>query len=457
MNDQTTKRSALIVAASSSFVTPMSLSSVPLALPAIGKELGMSAVGLSWVATIFLMATAMFLLPAGRLADIRGRKKMFIAGMAVFTVGSAFCSLAPGSWSLLLARAIQGMGCSMIFSTGMAILTSVFPVGERGQALGVQVASVYTGMSIGPFIGGVITHFLGWRWVFVFPIPLALFTMAIAIWLLKGEWADARGERLDLVGAAIFALSILVLIPGSSDLPHLRGFILGAAGLAGLVFFVIWEQRCDQPVFEMRLFSENRIFAFSGLAALINYGATFAIAFLLSLYLQQVKGLPADTAGLVLVVQPVVMAVLSPLTGRLSDRVQPRILASVGMGLTALGLFMLAFLHSDTSMTFFIACLLLVGAGFGIFSSPNMNSIMSSVQKKHYGIASGAVAMMRLLGQMFSMAIASSVLAVIMGQVMLGPEHKELLMHSIQVCFYIFTGLCAAGIFASLARGRIQR
>ncbi len=456
MADQSLKRAVLIVASVSAFVTPFLAAATNVALPGIQSQFHMDAVLLAWVATSYLLSTAVFILPFGKAADIYGRKKVYVLGMAVFTGASLFAALAASSYQLLLARVLQGVGSAMIFSTSMAILTSVFPPTERGRAIGITVASVYIGLSAGPFLGGILTHNFTWRSVFGVVVPLGILACYLAARYLRGEWADARGEKLDLVGSAMYGAAIVLIIHGASSLPSTTSVWEMLIGLALFVTFSAWEFRVRWPVFNLELFTTNRAFAFSSLAALVNYSATFAVTLLLSLYLQYIKGLDPQSAGLVLVTQPLMMAAFSPLAGKMSDRIEPQKVASVGMALTTLGLFGMTFLESETSLVFIVANLLVLGLGFAIFSSPNMNAIMSSVDKRFYGIAAGAVASMRIIGQMFSMGIATVVLSWYVGRVEIAPAQYPAFVKSVEAAFLIFTVLCGSGIFASLARGKLR-
>jgi MFS family permease len=332
----------------------------------------------------------------------------------------------------------------------------VFPAGERGKALGINVAAVYLGLSLGPFLGGLLTQHLGWRSVFLVNVPLGLTIIALVWWQLDGEWAEARGEGFDLVGSIIYGLSLVAIMYGFSALPAMLGALLILVGVAGIVAFVWWEARVEYPVLNMALFRGNTVFAFSNLAALINYSATFAVAFLMSLYLQYVRGLSPQSAGLVLVSQPIVQAVFSPFAGRLSDRVESRTVATAGMAFTVVGLVLLTGLDDDTSLRFIVAILMLLGFGFALFSSPNTNAIMSSVEKRFYGVASATLGTMRLIGQMFSMGIAMLIFSLLMGKAQITPENYPSLLASANLAFTIFAILCFGGIFASLARGKVR-
>jgi EmrB/QacA subfamily drug resistance transporter len=450
------KRTATIVAALGSFLSPFMTSSVNIAMPVIGQEFSMDTVLLGWVATAYLLAAAMFLVPFGKLADMHGRKRIFTYGMGLFTLASLLCALSPSTAVLIGSRALQGIGSTMVFGTGVAILTSVFPPGERGRALGLNVAATYTGLSVGPFLGGLLTQNLGWRSLFLINVPLGLLVILLVLWRLKGDWAEAAGESFDWAGSAIYGGSLVATMYGLALLPEMVGAWVLLGGVAGILLFAWWETRAESPILNMGLFASNRVFAFSNLAALINYSATFAIGFMLSLYLQVVKGLSPQSAGLVLVAQPVMMAVFSPLTGRLSDRIEAQILSSTGMGFMVVSLFLLAFLGAETPLWFVVACQVLLGLGYALFSSPNVNAIMSSVEGRTFGVASATLGTMRLIGQMLSMGVATLVLAIFVGKVQIGPEHRCAFLTSLKTAFVLFAVLCFGGVFASLARGKTR-
>jgi EmrB/QacA subfamily drug resistance transporter len=451
------EKAVLFVATLSSFMGPFMISSVNVALPAIQQEFGADAVALSWVATALLLAVAVFLIPLGKIGDIYGRKKIFTLGLVVYTLASLTGAFSISMPMLIAVRVFQGFGAAMFVTTGMAIVTSVFPPERRGRAIGFYVSAVYIGLSVGPFAGGLLTQHLGWRSNFAVAVPFGAASIWVALKYLKGEWADAKGEKFDIPGSLLYAASVFLLIYGASLLPRLPAVYLILAGAIALVAFVRVELRTPQPVFDVRLFSGNKLFAFSCLAALINYAATFAVTFLISLFLQYIKGLTPPTAGTILVAQPVVMAFLSPLAGRLSDRIEPRLISSAGMTLTAFGLLLFALVGTETSEYYIIATLMVLGLGFALFSSPNMSAIMGAVDKKFFGIASGTVAAMRLLGQMTSMAVAMVVFAVFIGREQITPDNYDLFLKSVKICFSIFAVLCGFGIFFSFSRGALRR
>jgi EmrB/QacA subfamily drug resistance transporter len=454
--DKSLEKSALIVTTLTSFMGPFTISSVNVALPTIQAEFSADAVLLSWVATSYLLAIAVFLVPFGKAADIYGRKKIFTWGLVLYTF-SSFLAVFSFSMKMLIAmRIIQGFGSAMFVTTGMAILTSVFAPSKRGRAIGIYVSAVYIGLSVGPFAGGFLARYLGWRSIFAVVVPFGALCTFMAMKYLKGEWADAQGEKLDIRGSVLYGFSILVLVYGASLLPQKVALYLITVGLIGLVVFIRLEMSTRYPVLEVKLFRQNKLFTFSSLAALINYSATFALTFLMSLYLQYIKGIEPQYAGSILIAQPIVMALFSPLAGRLSDKVEPRLIASAGMTMTAIGLFSFVFIGADTPKTVIILTLAFLGFGFALFSSPNMNAIMGAVEKRYFGIASGTVATMRLLGQMASMAITMVIFAIFIGREPIVPANYDQFLKSVRLCFLIFSSLCTIGILFSLLRGGVR-
>jgi len=455
--NNTEKRYALIAITFASFLTPFMGSSMNLAIPIIGLEFHANVVMLSWIPTVYLLTAAILLLPFGRIADIYGRKRIFLTGVLLYTISSFLCGVANSINTLLIFRVLQGIGGAMIFGTGVAILTSVFPLGKRGKVLGINTAAVYTGLSLGPFLGGFFTQHFGWRSIFLFSVPLGITIILFSLWGLKGEWAEAKGEKFDLPGAAIYSSSLITMMYGISSIKSSMNYIwMVLLGVIVLILFILWERKIPHPVLNLKLFSKNITFAFSNIAALLNYSATSAIAFLLSLYLQLIKGFPPQSAGLILLWQPVMQAIFSPFAGALSDKVEPRIVASLGMGIIASGLVVFSALEKSSMLWLIILNLMLLGFGFALFSSPNTNAVMSSVENKYYGVASSTLGTMRLTGQMLSMAIVMLIFAILMGEVSITPKYYPLLLKSIKVAFTLFGVLCFLGVFASLARGKIR-
>jgi len=457
MTGEREKKIILLVASLSSFLVPYTGSSITVALPAMAAQFHTDAVTLGWITSAYIVAAAVFIVPFGRYADIVGRRRIFLYGVLVFTIASLACAFSPTESILIAFRFLQGLGGAMIFATSVAIVTQVYGPGERGAALGITIATVYAGLSIGPFLGGILTDRFGWPAIFLVNVPIGLATIALTLQGVRHEWADAAGERFDLGGAIVYGTMLFAAIFGMLLLPDPAGLLWVAAALAAAVLFYRVERQSRSPLIDLSVFSGNRTFVFSNIAAMINYGATYGVGVLLSLYLQYIQGFSAGTAGVVLVAQPVVQCVFSPVAGRLSDRVEPRIVATAGMVLTAAGLAPFIFLAPQTPVWFIVGCLMVMGLGYGLFSSPNTNAIMSSVADRHLGIASGMNATVRSLGQLLSMAIAMSCFAIFIGPVTITAAAYPSLMTSVTVAFTIFTLICIVGVGASYVRGTIHK
>lgn len=438
------------------FVVPFMTSAVNIALPTISNEFMMSVEMLNLIALSFTLATAIFILPFGRLADIIGRKKLLIIGMSTFSLASLLCYVSLNAWMLILGRTIQGICAAAISVTVVSILTSVFPAGSRGKALGLNVAMTYTGLSAGPYIGGLLTKYLGWRSIFIIVAIIAIL-VTLSLLKLNQEWSEAKGEKIDYIGSLIYGLSLFGIILGLSSIRSSYGLVIIIAGIAAMFIFIYYEYKISQPILNMSIFKNNKVLVFSSLAALIHYSATFAISYLLSLYLQYIKGFEPSQAGLMLISQPAMMAIFSPIAGRISDKIEPQKVASIGMTLTALGLSFFIFLTKTTYIPYLVLSLSILGFGYAFFSSPNTNAIMSSVEKKYYGITSGIIGAARSVGQVLSMGVASMVVALNMRNAQFSAENAGSLLYSVRITFSIMTVLCVVGIFASLARGKIHK
>ena len=451
------KRLIIIVTTLSAFITAFMSSAINVALPMIGKEFNSGAILLSWIATSYLLTTAVLLIPVGKLSDIYGRTKFLKIGTIIFTSCSLLCGLSESSTMLLILRLLQGVGSAMIFATSTAILVSAFPVNERGKVIGINITFTYTGLSTGPFLGGLISQYLGWRYIFHFNFLLGIITVLLIVFLLKTEWKEAREEKFDVTGSVIYVLSLTLIMLGLTFLPQFSGIALLISGIVILIIFIKTEEKKTNPVFNVIVFKSSRTFTFSNLSALINYSATFAIGFLLSLYLQNVKGMSSRDAGFILVTQPVMMALLSPLAGKLSDKIEPQKVASYGMAILTMGLVIFIFISPEFENVYIILTLALIGFGFALFSSPNTNAIMSSVEKKYYGVASSTLASMRMIGQMFSMGIVIVIFTAFIGKAEISGANQNDFMISLRLLFVLFSIFCFAGIFASLARGKIHK
>ena len=448
------KNRILLIACLSSSLVPFMGSSINLALPQIAREFSMSGIVQSWTLTSYLLLTAILQVPFGRLADIWGKRAVFITGLCLFVVTTLCCGFAFNSLVFIVLRSLQGIGSAMVFCTNIAIISSVFPPKERGAAMGINVAVVYVSIAAGPSLGGIITQNIGWEAIFFFTAGIAAIALIGAFAVMKERWVEAKGEPFDMKGSIIYGLAIAALIYGLTVLPRMAGFLLMTVSAALLFLFVRHEQKEKFPVFNIELFAKNKTFRLSSIAALINYASTFPIGFLISLYLQEIKTMDAQSAGLVLIVQPLFQTVLSPFAGKLSDKIQPRYIASSGMALITVVLLAIAFfITPDSSLTLLMIMLGLLGVGFAAFSSPNTNAIMGSVEKKNYSMASATTGTVRLVGQAFSMGMTTMIISIIIGNQAITPEVSVGLMKVIHTTFIVFAVFCAVGVYTSANRG----
>jgi len=447
----------LLVTMVSSFFNPLMGAAVNIALPDISAEFALTAIEMSWVTMAFLLASAVFLLPFGKIGDIYGRKKVYLYGNIFFLVSTMACFFSFSGTTLIIARFLQGIGSAMIVSTAIAMVISAYPPKERGKVIGFNVSAVYLGLSAAPVLGGYLTQTFGWRSLFFINAVVSLLIVVAIIIKIRQEWVEAGDEKFDWKGTLIYMPSMTALMYGFSNLPSVHAIFFSIAGGVGMVVFVLVEMKVPFPVLNMKLFFENKVFASSNLSAFINYAATFAISFVMSLYLQYAKHLSPKEAGLILVTQPVLMAVVAIFSGRLSDKINPRWLASSGMAISVVGLVMLAFIEIDSTQSYIILALGILGFGFGLFSAPNTNMIMSSVEKKFYGIASATTGTMRATGMMFSMAIAALSVHVFVGNRVINDSNVGSFIQSSQVIFLIFSLLCILGVFSSFVGKKVLK
>ncbi len=454
------QRNTLFMVLLNAWATPLMLSSVNVALPSIAESLTMNAVMLSWIPMAYLMAGAMFVLFFGRLADMFGRKKIFLIGTASTIVSSIAAAMSTSGEALIFFRLLQGVSAAMLYATQVAIISSVFPPAQRGATIGIVISTLYFGLAAGPFIGGHLIEQFGWQACFIFQIPLSFIVLYIGLVKVQGDWSNTENVHsfsdLDIKGTVIYASSIVAFSVGISTLTTNVSYLLIVFGLLAIWWFIRIEKTATHPIFDLSLFTNNRIFTLSCCTSYLMYTATFANVVLVSLYLQYIKGFPASTAGMIMMTQPLVMAIFAPISGKLSDRFEPRILASLGILLTILGLVILATLDAQSPTKILIIALMTTGAGFGLFSSPNTNAIMGAVKKTQYGIAAGTNSSMRMLGQLSSMFIVTLVMSLLIGPVEITPDKYGQLAKVIQLSFLIAASLCLPGIYFSLKRGLVR-
>ncbi|WAM33719.1 MFS transporter [Caldicellulosiruptor morganii] len=462
-DSQRINKNILIATTTSSFLVPFMSSAINIAAPDIAKKFNLTAENLNLVITIFLLFSAAFILPLGRLSDTFDRAKIFITGLVSFTLSTFMCAIAPNITMLFIFRALQGFFSAFVFVTSIAILIENHPPGIKGRLLGINTATVYLGTSIGPFLGGVLVRLFGFRSIFLFAFTVGFGASLVSLFLLKKEIKSTKTtslaesfKNLDKIGAAFSIAGLFLLIYGASTfelgrMPKVLFFL----GFAILILFVVFELCTQNPLLDVKLFVKIPQFGFSNLAALINYSCTFSAGYLLSLYLQLVKALPSQLAGTILILQPISQVITSLISGRASEKIEPRKLATAGMALTTAGLFVFSLFSEKTNIAIVIVNLIVMGVGFGLFSSPNTNVVMSSVPQSLYGAASSTISVMRVMGQAFSMAVVSFIFSLHLKGARLSHENYFMILKSMKISFFVFSILSIVGIVASIKRGNI--
>ncbi|MEG0156860.1 MAG: MFS transporter [Anaerovoracaceae bacterium] len=452
-SEEKEQKSTLRVCIATAFISTFMGSALNLAIPNIGEAFDVSAALVGWVITAYMLSVAAMSVPFGKIADTTGRRRIFLLGIFFFGFTGIISIFAWNIWLLIVCRVLQGLAGAMIFATNTAILLGAFPGSQRGNVLGKMTASTYVGLAAGPVAGGMLNHYFGWQSIFIISFVVSMVAFITALrHLPKQEQLVTEGKQ-DIIGNSLYVMMILLIMYGFSSVMTLTyGWAIIVAGILVGVLFTWVELRAKNPVIHVRIFKHNLVYTLSNLAALLNYGATFAIGYLMSIYLQVVMGYSSQTSGLILIAQPVIMALLSPAMGRLSDKIAPYKLASLGMALCTLSLIFFATVSIRTPLWAIILALVVTGLGFALFSSPNTNAVMACVEKKDYSIASSILATMRSLGHTSSMAIVTLVVAISMGNTQLSKATPEMLIKTMHIGFTIFTVLCFLGVLMSLKR-----
>ena len=447
---------ALLIVCLGSFLNPLILSSVLVAIPSIADDLRADAVLVGWIPTSFLLTTVVLMLPFGKLSDMYGRKRVYLIGVIVVSVASFLASQSPNIEWLLVCRVLQGIGAAQTVGSGMAIISAVYPKEKRGAALGFIATAVYIGLTSGPLLGGLLTDWFGWRSVFLFHVPLSAIVAVLTLWKLKGEWKLDIRPRFDWVGSLIFASAAILVLLGLSSMPSWPGALMLVASVGCCYAFNKHQSHIPDPLVNMPALKLNRIFSFSLIAAFLLYTAIFPTAFLLSLYLQYIKGISPTLAGQFLITQAVIMAILAPITGRLSDRYEPRLLTSFGALLVAAGFAMLLRINYETPNYFVVVSQVLLGIGIGCFTTPNNNAALGSLKKAGLGIASAMLNLARTLGNMIGMGLATMIIAIMVGNQLIEPDNYNQLLTAIKISFGLSFCFAIVAAFYSYVRGKVH-
>ena len=459
MTELNSKQQYLILVATSLGVlmSPLLASMLILALPNIGADFLVSARDLGWMSTAYILANAVCLVPGAWFVDKIGYKKSFIAGTIIVAVTCLLSVFASSYVSLLTWRVLSGVGVSLLMITSLAILTRIFPKEKRGFVIGINTTMVYVGLTLGPFLGGILTETLGWHSIFLIMAPVVLLSGIMLALCMKTEFT-LPVKKFDGIGALLYAVSMLALMYGLSTITDTGSIFLAGFGLILFAVFVWYEQRRENPILHIRLFFENKRFARSSYAALLNYAAVYAVTYMVSLYLQSIGQLNAAEAGMIMLFQPLIQVVATPVAGKISDKIDAKYLVTAGMILTIVGLLILSGLGlSMTNVAGYIMITqVFIGLGAALFSAPNTSTIMGSVAPAEYSMASSVVSVVRQVGMLISMAVCMAAISLFVGSTdMLGPSMYEEFVEALRVSMLISSGLAVIGVFFSWFRGTV--
>jgi EmrB/QacA subfamily drug resistance transporter len=434
------------------FMSAIDSSVVNTILPVLRQYFNTSVSIMEWTVVIYLLVVSSLLLGFGRLGDLSGHKRYFLAGFIVFILGSTLCGLAPTQLFLILARAFQAIGSAMLLANSPAILTATFPANQRGRALGLQATMTYLGLSVGPAFGGWLTHALGWRSVFYINVPIALLAFFISWFFIRGDnQTNVAGQRFDWKGAILFSAGLSAFLLGlnnGSEWGWGSPLVLVCLGIAILllVVFIWFESHTVQPMLELGLF-KIRLFTASTASAVCNYICLYSVIFLMPFYLIQGRGLDPAQSGLLLTTQPILMAISAPLSGTLSDKIGSRFLSTIGMLIIGGGLFLLSRLTASSSNAQIILSLAVTGLGTGVFISPNTSALMGSAPRDRQGIASGILATARNVGMVLGIGMAGAIFTSLMGRT------SGNFYFAISIALLSAVGVAGVGAIVSAIRG----
>lgn len=447
------QKTALFVAMVTSFMAPFMSSALNLSITDISTEFNAPAGISTWVVNAYTLSTAAFSACMGSLADLRGRRQMILVGCVAFAATSALCALSTNIYLLVAFRFLTGVSAAVVLAANIPLMLLYFAPQVKGRMLGISVSSVFVGLALGPTLGGVFNDTLGWRTIFALGIALSVLAFVFCL-RLEDDSKDAPAS-FDHRGNTLYVIAIVLLMLGLTELTTQQwGPLVLCAGALALVVFVLFEWRCERPMLHVRLFAKSRAYGFSNLATMLNFAAVFAVSYTMAIYLQNVKGLDAAVAGLILIAQPLAQVVLAPVSGRLSDRFAPAAIATVGVALCTCSLGMLLTLSADTPLWFIVTALVVLGIGLGTFSAPNNNAILSCVDRSHYSEANATVSTMRGIGQTASLAFASLMLSSSLGSTIFSESDPQVLSAAIAQIMLVCFVLSVLTIAASLVRNK---
>ena len=438
----------LIAIGTGSFMSALDASVVNTVLPVVRQAFNSNVAAIEWVVTVYLLVLSGLLLTFGRLGDLRGHKSIYVWGFGIFVLSSVLCGAAWSAPVLVVFRGVQAIGGAMLASNAPAIVTGNFPAEQRGRAFGLVSTMTYLGLTVGPSLGGWLTHAFGWRTIFYINVPVGMLAVALSLYFIPKDAPSESGQRFDLFGAAVFMAGLTTLLLGlnkGADWGWTSASVLGLllGSLVLLFIFIQIERRSPAPMLDLSLFRVP-LFSTSAISAVLNYICVYSITFLLPFYLIQGRGLNPAQAGLLLTVQPILMAISAPISGALSDRIGSRGPGMVGMGALAAGLLILSRLGSDSSLWLVVLGLVVAGLGTGTFISPNTSALMGAAPKSRQGIASGVQGAARNFGMVLGIGLAGAIFTTQLAQ-----NTTDALYNGISLGFLVAAGVAVLGILSS--------
>jgi MFS family permease len=449
MYSAASKRLVQIIAALGSVIAPFMVASLIVATPLIGKEFSADVALLGWITASFFLVAGALLVPFGRIADIRGSKKVFTAGMGVYLVAALVCMFAPGVQVLIAGRVLTGIGAAMVFGTSIALLSLVFPEKERGAALGINIAAMFAGFGAGLLAGGAITYYTSWRGIFAIVAVIAAVNLVLILSMVRGECELARTSDYDPYGMFLFISGVLLFMYGLSEISTLRGFVILIAGSGALAGFYLWERRCSHPLIPPELFSSDNLSHAVGTNILFQ-GSGFGITLILSLYLQYVNGMDSRTAGIVLLISQLLLIGFGPYSGRLSDRYPPHRVAAAGCLANGIAMLLLVPIGETTFLPLIVLSLALNGLGFALFMPAVVKWALLGIPREHYGILSGGTETARLVGISLSNAVIIIIFGLIMGDAPVSQENVFLFLSAARWAIVLYAVMAFAAMVYAL-------
>ncbi|MGW8143698.1 MAG: MFS transporter [Anaerolineales bacterium] len=443
----------LIAIGMSTFMSALDTSVVNIVLPVVNKSFNSEIATVEWVVIIYLLFVSGLLLSFGRLGDIRGHKSIFLIGFSIFIISSALCGGAPSIGALITFRGIQAIGAAMLAANSPAILTTNFPASQRGQALGLQATMTYLGLTVAPSLGGWLTDLISWRAVFYINVPVGLLAFILA-WLFIPQDKDSGSrERFDIPGALLFLVGLVSLLLalnqgyswGWSSPPIIGLFVFSVIFLTSFVYI---EKKSSSPVLDLKLF-RNKVFSAATASSILNYIAVFSILILLPFYLLQGRGMSTSQAGLILTIQPIVMAIIAPISGSISDRIGTRIPTVAGMIVLSLGILMMSTMGPNSPIYLVAIALGIIGFGTGTFISPNNSAIMGSATRERQGIAAGILATSRSTGMVLGVGLAGAIFTTILAQ----SSGDAMFFYAVSTSLIVTSIIAGLGALTSIIKG----